>query len=135
MLFDRDDLTAATSLERSGAVILIVQEILQRSQQECAKPTLFPIRAGQCVLLKELGKETLDEILRVSGRKTAVAKKTVKRRPIGFAKSGDCLLSRFRSLLLPRTQHNGPMRRLKRSTALLQRSWDRFRLRSVAQRT
>jgi hypothetical protein len=67
VLLDRDDLTAAASLERPGAVILTVQEILQRPQQERAKPTLLLIRAGQRVLLKQMGKETLDEILRVSG--------------------------------------------------------------------
>ncbi len=66
MFLDRDDLTAATSLECSGAVILIVQEILQRSQQERAKAALLPIRAGQRVLLKEMGKKTLDEILCIS---------------------------------------------------------------------
>ena len=58
---------AATSLGRPGAIILVVQEILERSQQEGAKPTLLLIRAGQCVLLKQMGEETLDEILRISG--------------------------------------------------------------------
>jgi hypothetical protein len=67
MFLDRDDLTAATSLERSGAVILIVQEILQRSQQERAKPTLLLIRADQSVLLKQMCEKTLDEVLCVSG--------------------------------------------------------------------
>src|SRR5439155_13036347 len=79
MFIDRDDLTPPTSLERSGAVIFIEQEILQRSQQERAKPTLLPIRAAQCVLLKQMSEETLDEILCISGWMTAVAKKTVKR--------------------------------------------------------
>jgi hypothetical protein len=37
-------------------------------------------------------KKTLNQILRVSGRKTAVAKKTIKRRPISFAKPGEGLL-------------------------------------------
>src|SRR5438046_3257778 len=50
MLLDRHDLTAATSLERSGAVILIEQEILQRSPQERAKPTLSLIRAAEPLL-------------------------------------------------------------------------------------
>jgi len=66
MLLDRHDLTAATSLERSGAVILIEQEILHRSQQKRAKPTLFLIRAAQRVLLKQMGKERLYEILCIS---------------------------------------------------------------------
>jgi hypothetical protein len=96
MLLDRDNLTAATPFQRSGAVILIEQEILQGSQKERAKPALLLIRAGQCVLLKQMGEETLDEILCISGWKTAVAKKTVKRWPIGLAKSGECLPSGFR---------------------------------------
>jgi hypothetical protein len=96
MFIDRDNLTAAASLERSGTVVFIEQEILQRSQQERAKPALLPVRASQCVLLKQMGEETLDEILCISGWITAVAKKTVKRWPIGFAKSGECLPSGFR---------------------------------------
>jgi hypothetical protein len=52
ILINRDDLTAATSLERPGAIVLVKQEILQRSQKERAQPTLLLIRAGQCVLLK-----------------------------------------------------------------------------------
>jgi hypothetical protein len=96
MLLDRDDLTPATSFQRSGAVILIEQKILQGSQKERAQPTLLLIRAGQCALLKQMGKETLDEILCISGWKTAVPKETVKGWPIGFAKSGECLPSGFR---------------------------------------
>src|SRR6266516_4642455 len=67
MLLDRHDLTAATSLERPGAVILIKQEILERSQQERAKPTLFLVRPAQRILLEEMGKERLHEILCISG--------------------------------------------------------------------
>jgi hypothetical protein len=96
MLLDRDNLTAATPFQRSGAVILVEQEILQRSQQERAQPTLLLIRAVQCALLKQMGEETLDEILCISGWKTAVAKETVKGWPVGFAKSGECLPSGFR---------------------------------------
>jgi len=67
VLLDGDDLTAATSLKRPGAIIFVEQKILERSQQERAKSALLLIRAGQRVLLKQMGKETLDEILRVSG--------------------------------------------------------------------
>jgi hypothetical protein len=42
-----------------------------------------------------MSEETLDQILCVSGRKTAVAKKTVKRRPISFTKSRERLVSGF----------------------------------------
>jgi hypothetical protein len=67
VLFYRDNLPATTPLERAGTVILVEQEILQRSQQKCAKPALLLVRAGQSVLLKQMSKETLDEILCVSG--------------------------------------------------------------------
>src|SRR5713101_6381328 len=82
-----------------------------------------------------MGEEPLDEILRISRWMTAVAEKTVERRPISFAKSGERLSSGFLRLRVASTQYHGPMHRLKRSTALLQRSRDRFRLRSVAYRT
>src|SRR4029453_9613334 len=52
VLLDRNDLTTATSLERSGAVIFIVQKILERPYQERAKPSLSLVRAGHRVLLE-----------------------------------------------------------------------------------
>jgi hypothetical protein len=51
MLLDRYDLPTATSLERSRAIILVVQEILQRSEEKRAKPALLAIRPAQRVLL------------------------------------------------------------------------------------
>src|SRR6266404_1702055 len=56
-----------------------------------------------------------------------MAQKGVKRWPIRFAKIRKRLLRRFRRLTLPSAQNKGPMRRLKRSTSLLQRSRHRFR--------
>jgi hypothetical protein len=53
------------------------------------------VSAGQGVLLEKMSEETLDKILGISGRKTAVAKKTVKRRPISFTKSRERLVSGF----------------------------------------
>ena len=58
---------------------------------------------------------------------TTVTKKTVKRRPIRFTKSGKRLLSGRLRLGLAGTKHHGPMRRLERSTALLQSSRNCFR--------
>lgn len=85
------------------------------------------IRPAQCVLLEQTGEKTLDQVLRISGGMTAVTKKTIKRRPIRFAKSRQCLLSRGLRLLFPGAKDYGPMRRLKRSTALLQSSRDCLR--------
>jgi hypothetical protein len=94
MLLDGHDLLTSASLERSGAIILVVQEILERSEEKRAQPTLLAIRPAQCVLLEQLSEKTLDEVLGISRGMTAVTKKTVKRRPIRFAKSGKGLLSR-----------------------------------------
>jgi hypothetical protein len=94
MLLDRHDLPTSASLERSRAIILVVHEIFQRSEEKRAKPTLLAIRSAQCVLLEQLSKKTLDQVLGISGGMTAVTKKTVKRRPIRFAKAGKGLLSR-----------------------------------------
>jgi hypothetical protein len=68
-------------------MILVVQKVLQRSEEKCAEPTLLAICVAQRVLLEQMGEKTLDQVLRISGGVTAVSKKTVKRRPIRFAKS------------------------------------------------
>jgi hypothetical protein len=94
MLLDRHDLPTSASLERARAIILVVQEIFQRSEEKRAKPTLLAIRPAQRVLLEQLNKKTLDQILGISRGMTAVTQKTVKRRPIRFAKSGKGLPSR-----------------------------------------
>jgi hypothetical protein len=87
MLFNRQDLPTPTALDRSGTVILIIQKIFQGSEQKCAKPTLLPVRAAQCVFLEKMDEKTLDKVLCISRRMAAMPKKSVKRRPIRFAKS------------------------------------------------
>jgi hypothetical protein len=42
-----------------------------------------------------MSEKTLDQILCISGRKTAMAKKTVKRWPVRLTKSGQRLVSGF----------------------------------------
>ena len=51
-------------------------------------------RPAQYVLLQQMGEKTLDQVLRISGGMTAMPKKTVKRRPIRFAKSRKRLVGR-----------------------------------------
>src|SRR6266513_268936 len=92
MLLDREDPPTPASLERSGAIILVVQKILEGSEEKCAEPALLAIRVAQCVLLEQTSEKTLDQVLCISGGMTAVPKKTVKRRPIRFAKSGKRLV-------------------------------------------
>src|SRR5262249_9664682 len=120
MLLNRYHLSTATSLERSGPIILVIQKILQRSEEKCAKPTLLSIRTAQCVLLEQMGEKALDQILRICGGMTAVAKKAIERRPIWFAKSRKRFVSGGLSIRFPAPQPHGPMRRLKRSTACLE---------------
>jgi hypothetical protein len=72
---------------------------------------------AQRILREQMGEESLDKILGVRGRITALTQKCVERRPIGFTKSGERLPHRFRRLVLRSTQKKGPMRRLKGSAA------------------
>jgi hypothetical protein len=93
MFLNRHYLATPAPLERSCPIILVVQKILERSEEKRAKPTLLAICPAQCVLFEHLSEETLDQVLSVSGGMTAVTKKTIKRRPIRFAKTGKSLLS------------------------------------------
>jgi hypothetical protein len=108
------------ALKGSSTIVFIDQEILQRPEQEGAETALRLICATQRILREQMGEESLDEILGVCGSITAVTQEGIERRPIGFAKSGERLLHRFRRLILRSTQDKGPMRRSKRSTAFLQ---------------
>ena len=71
--------------------------------------------------------KTLDDILRISLRIAAATEECVERWPVSFAKSGERFAPGFIRLCNARLQYDRPMRRLKRRTALLQRSWNRFR--------
>src|SRR5437763_6303677 len=55
------------------------------------------------------------------------AEEKVERRPISFTKSGERTLRGGLGIGFPSTQHDGPMRRLKRSAAFLQCSRDCLR--------
>jgi hypothetical protein len=55
---------------------------------------------AQRILREQMGEESLDKILGIRGRRTAVTQKRVERRPIGFTKSGERLLHRFHRLIL-----------------------------------
>src|SRR5438309_3640673 len=74
-----------------------------------------------------MDKKALDQVLRISRGMAAVPKKSVERRPISFTKSGKRTLRGGLGIAFPGTQHDGPMRRLKRSAAFLQCSRDCLR--------
>src|SRR5215472_14492982 len=113
--------------------MLIGYEILQRRQKKRTETTFLPISAAQRIVLEKIGKKALDQILGVSGRISAASKKSVKRRPISFSKTGERFPGRFVRVALARLQYDGPMRRLERRTPFLQRSRYRFRKRIFLQ--
>ena len=93
---ERQDCAIASSLHRLLPIVLVDQKILQGRQQKGAESPLFSISAFQCIFLEEMKKKGLHEILCISGSIAAVTQKGIKWRPISFAKSGKCALSRFR---------------------------------------
>ena len=96
VFIERDDLVTATTLERMGSIVFVAQEILQRAEEKSAKPSLLPIRAAQRILREQMSEEPLDKILRIRGVVSSMAQKSIKWRPISFAKSSKRLLRRFR---------------------------------------
>src|SRR5437660_3006196 len=63
MVVNRNDLMTAAALQRAGTIVFIEQKILERSQQERAKPAFFLVRPAQRVLLEHVSEKSLDEVL------------------------------------------------------------------------
>jgi hypothetical protein len=84
------------------------------------------ICATQRIFFKQMGKKTLDEILRFGRSVTPKSQKGVKGWPIRFTEIGKRFSSCFRWIGLSSAQDQSPMRRLKRSSSLLQCSGYRF---------
>src|SRR5262245_22675494 len=95
-LFERQDCAIASSLDRLLPIVLVDQKILQGRQQKRAESPLFSISAFQCIFLEQIKKKGLHEVLCISGSIAAVTQKGIKWRPVSFAKSGKCAMSRFR---------------------------------------
>ena len=74
-----------------------------------------------------MNKETLDDILRVGRRVATPSNECIKRWPVCFTKSGECFPRSLIGIGLACLQYDRPVRRLKRSTSLLQGSRYRFR--------
>src|SRR5438552_10520722 len=126
MLVDRHNSMTAASFEPVSPIVLVAQKILQRAEQKCAEPAFLLICATQRVLLKQVGKKTLDKILRFGRRVSAMAQKGVKRWPIRVTEIGKRFSRCFRWIGLSSAQDQSPMRRLNRRCALLQCSRYRF---------
>src|SRR6266498_5691042 len=114
------------SFERATPIVLVAQKILQRAKQKCTEPAFLLICATQRIFFKQMGKKTLDEILRFGRSVTPKSQKGVKGWPIRFAEIGKRFSCCFRWIGLSSAQDQSPVRRLKRRSALLQCSWYRF---------
>src|SRR6266508_4487453 len=114
------------SFERATPIVLVAQKILQRAKQKCTEPAFLLICATQRIFFKEMGKKTLDEILRFGRSVTPKSQKGVKGWPIRFTEIGKRFSSCFRWIGLSSAQDQSPVRRLKRRSALLQCSRYRF---------
>src|SRR5204862_8013095 len=91
-----------------------------------AEPACLLICATQRVLLKQMGKKTLDKILRFGRSVTPKSQKGIKGWPIRFTEIGKRFSCCFRWIGLSSAQDQSPMRRLKRRSSLLQCSRYRF---------
>src|SRR4029077_1857291 len=126
MLVDRHNSMTAASFERATPIVLVAQKILQRAEQKCTEPAFLLICATQRIFFKQMGKKTLDEILRFGRSVTPKSQKGVKGWPIRFAEIGKRFSCCFRRIGLSSAQDQSPVRRLKRRSALLQCSRYRF---------
>src|SRR5436190_23450187 len=126
MLVHRDNSMTAASFEPVSPIVLVAQKILQRAKQKCTEPAFLLICATQRVLLKQVGKKTLDKILRFGRSVTPKSQKGIKRWPIRFTEIGKRFFCCFRRIGLSSAQNESPVRRLKRRSALLQCSGYRF---------
>ena len=82
------------SFERATPIVLVAQKILQRAEQKCTEAAFLLICATQRIFFKEMGKKTLDEILRFGRSVTPKSQKGIKGWPIRFTEIG----KRFSSL-------------------------------------
>jgi len=78
MLVDRHNSMTAASFEPVSPIVLVAQKILQRAEQKCTEPAFFLICATQRVFFKQMGKKTLDEILRFGRSVTPKSQKRYK---------------------------------------------------------
>src|SRR6266403_650528 len=126
MLVHRHNLMTAASFEPVTPIVLVAQKILQRAEQKCTEPAFLLICATQRIFFNQMGKKTLDVILRFGRSVTPKSQKGVKGWPIRFTEIGKSFSSCFRWIGLSSARNESPVRRLKRRSALLQCSRYRF---------
>src|SRR5260370_11183601 len=126
MLVDRHNSMTTASFERATPIVLVAQKILERAEQKCTEPAFLLICATQRIFFNQMGKKTLDEILRFGRSVTPKSQKGGKGWPIRFTEIGKRFPSCFRWIGLSSTQDQSPVCRFKRRSALLQCSRYRF---------
>jgi hypothetical protein len=105
---------AAATFERPRAIISIRQKIFERGEQKRTEPALLPIDPDVNLMLDQVSKKILREILRVFHAVAATANKTVKRCPIGLAKLRERGLRNLGfGLTSPRRENHAPVGRRK----------------------
>src|SRR5207302_5165505 len=105
MLVDRHNSMTAASFEPVRPIVLVAQKILQRAEQKCTEPAFFLICATQRIFFEQVGKKTLDKILRFGRSVTSKSQKGVKRWPICFTEIGKRFSCCFRWIGLSSAQN------------------------------
>src|SRR5213082_2326839 len=104
---DGDELRFAPALEGVLAGVIVGQTKLERAEKEAVKTAFFGRSPAQCLILNQMLKKGLSEILRVMHCVAAAAKVTVNRGPVSPAK----IRQRFgclRRRSVARSENNAP---------------------------
>src|SRR4029077_19369216 len=88
MLLNRHTARTTASFEPATPIVLVIQKILQRAEQKCTEPAFLLICATQRIFFQQMGKKTLNKILRFGRSVTPKSQKGVKGWPIRFAEIG-----------------------------------------------
>src|SRR5439155_23220607 len=107
-------------LRQVSPIVLVVQVTLDGREQKCTELAFLLIYATRRIFYKQMGKKTLDEILRFGRSVTPKSQKGVKGWPMRFTEIGKRFSCSFCWIGLSSAQDQSPVRRLKRRSALLQ---------------
>src|SRR6266516_5338916 len=117
LFMQRKKILSAATFERPFAVGSVRKEIFQGSKQKRTEPALLPIDASVYFVFDQVSEKALRQILRIMHGVSAAAHETVKRRPIGLAKLGQCGLRNLRiGLASPRRENRAPVSGRKQTT-------------------
>ena len=106
--FQRDRTLSFSALDRHGATPLVGHKIFQCPKQIRAKASLFPADSGQALVLYQICKKSLGNILCFLGGSTLSLHEAVNRSPINAAEVFERFLCRGRFTL--RLYDDAPVR-------------------------